>query len=199
MRLRLLNGDISRLAFRVDAIVTSSNASLSGNGNPAYWRFAGRQNVDGAIRAESAPGFSLATGQAILSVGQAISSPATGNLSARCSQVIHINSPEGAYGREAGSEQSKALLRSCYSNAISLADSLHSETVALPAIGCGVREWKASESGEALCDAISGVRLLLKRTKEVIVVCSEQSILRAFSAVAEKKLGKPASSMTWTL
>lgn len=198
MRLRLLSGDISRLAFRVDAIVTSSNAALTGNGNPAYWRFAGRQNVDGAIRAEC---LTLKTGQTTLSVGMAISSPATGNLSTRCSQIIHVNSPDGAYGREAGSEQSKALLRACYSNAISLADSLHSETVALPAIGCGVREWKASESAEAMIDALSSVRLLLKRTKEVIVVCSELSVLRAFSAVAEKKLGKAplAFPMTWTL
>ena len=46
-------GDI--LKERCAALVTSSNDSLVGNGQPSYWRFISRVNVDGAMRRLAGP------------------------------------------------------------------------------------------------------------------------------------------------
>ena len=35
------------------SIVTSANDSLVGNASPRYWRFAGRSNADGSVRARA--------------------------------------------------------------------------------------------------------------------------------------------------
>ena len=52
MRLVLRRGRLE--AQRAGALITSANDALSGNDQPAYWRFEHRHNVDGALRAVAA-------------------------------------------------------------------------------------------------------------------------------------------------
>ena len=103
MRLRLLRGaDISRLRC-ADALVTSANAGLVGNANPTFWRFKGRDNVDGAIHDAAGPELQAAcaalaseAGEGMpCKVGHAVVTPAFGRLHAAL--VIHAVAPDGAY------------------------------------------------------------------------------------------------------
>jgi O-acetyl-ADP-ribose deacetylase (regulator of RNase III) len=102
MRLRLLRGaDISSLRC-ADALVTSANAGLVGNANPRFWRFAGRNNVDGAMHRAAGPDLqaacavlAAAAGEATpCSVGHAVVTPAFGLHAAL---VVHAVAPDGAY------------------------------------------------------------------------------------------------------
>ena len=58
MRLVLRRGRLE--AQRAGALITSANDALSGNDQPAYWRFEHRHNVDGALRAAAGPALARA-------------------------------------------------------------------------------------------------------------------------------------------
>ena len=49
MRIAVTRGRLERQ--RASALITSANDALVGNLQPAYWRFQGRDSVDGAVRA----------------------------------------------------------------------------------------------------------------------------------------------------
>jgi O-acetyl-ADP-ribose deacetylase (regulator of RNase III) len=53
LRVTLKRGDI--LKTPTQALITSANDSLVGNGQPTYWRFVSRVNVDGALRKLAGP------------------------------------------------------------------------------------------------------------------------------------------------
>jgi len=102
MRLRLLRGaDVSALRC-ADALVTSANAGLVGNANPAFWRFAGRENVDGAIHRAAGPALRAACAalppadgvSTPCPVGHAVVTPA---FELHAAMVIHAVAPDGAY------------------------------------------------------------------------------------------------------
>ena len=125
MKIEVIEGDITQLA--VDAIVNAANPTLLGGGG-----------VDGAIHRaagpgllqecrelpESVPGVRCPTGEARLTGGHA--------LPARW--VIHTVGPvwHGGHQGEPG------LLAACYRNAMSLAAVHGVESIAFPAISCGV-------------------------------------------------------------
>lgn len=167
MRLRLLRcPDISALRC-VDALTTSANAALVGNANPNFWRFAGRENVDGAIHRAAGPelhaacaALPCAAGAATpCPVGQAVVTPAFGLHAAI---VIHAVAPDGAYavglqqwwGRRSWSGsagarhvyleearpagEARTLLATTYSSVLNAAEQQGVRSVAVPAIGCGV-------------------------------------------------------------
>lgn len=88
-----------------DALATSANVALVGNQNPNFWRFAGRRNADGAVRA--AGGAALHAACASLPVvegrytrcrtgGAVATSGAFGSLHAGL--VVHAVPPNGAFG-----------------------------------------------------------------------------------------------------
>ena len=177
-----MHGDLSRLKCKVDAVVTSSNSMLAGNANASYWRFSGRRNVDGALRELQ----SFAEVQTPLAPGEAVLTPATGALLSTARFVIHVNAPEGAYASDASLEERKSQLRACYSNSLRLAKG--GRSIAFPAIGCGVREWKPPVAAEAALDALAAqprVDLDL-----VLIVCLDHRVLAAFNSVFTKRLGQ---------
>ena len=118
-------GDITRLD--VDAIVNAANERLLGGGgvDGAIHRAAGPSLLE-ACRAipEVRPGVRCATGEARITPGF--------ELAAR--HVIHTVGPVwrgGGFGED-------DLLASCYRSSLSLAEEHGFETIAFPAISCGV-------------------------------------------------------------
>lgn len=142
MRIQVLQDDITTRA--VDAIVNAANSSLLGGGG-----------VDGAIHRAAGPellaacrelrGTDLPHG---LAVGAAVATPGF-RLVARW--VIHTVGPN----RHAG-QTNRALLVSCFSESLRVADSLGARSLAFPAVGGGVYGWQGRQVAEAAYDAVTG-------------------------------------------
>jgi O-acetyl-ADP-ribose deacetylase (regulator of RNase III) len=126
----------------VDAIVNAANGSLMGGGG-----------VDGAIHRAGGPSI-LAECKEIrrtiyphgLPTGEAVATTA-GDLPARW--VIHTVGP--VYARERGPA---ALLDSCHTESLRVADELGARTVAFPAISTGVYGYPIEEAAPVAVDAV---------------------------------------------
>jgi O-acetyl-ADP-ribose deacetylase (regulator of RNase III) len=163
----LVEGDIT--AQRVDAVVNAANASLLGGGG-----------VDGAIHRRGGPAI-LAACREIrrtrypdgLPTGMAVATTA-GELPARW--VIHTVGP--VYSR---SEDRSALLASCHTESLRVADEVGAATVAFPAISTGVYGYPLEEAAPV---AIGAVRAADTRVEEVRFVLFGADALAAFRAAA---------------
>jgi O-acetyl-ADP-ribose deacetylase (regulator of RNase III) len=131
-KIALYQGDITTLT--VDAVVNAANTSLLGGGG-----------VDGAIHRAAGPGLlaecrtvgGCPTGEARLTRGY--------NLP--CRYVIHTVGP--VYS---GRPSDRHLLRRCYETSLQLALDNHLETVAFPAISCGVFGYPMEAAAEIAVD-----------------------------------------------
>ncbi len=167
-RIVLLEGDIT--SQEVDAIVNAANSSLLGGGG-----------VDGAIHRRGGPAI-LAECKQIrstrypdgLPTGRAVVTTA-GDLAAR--RVIHTVGP--VYAR---SEDRSALLASCHTESLRVADELGAATVAFPAISTGVYGYPLDEAAPV---AITAVRGADTRVREVRFVLFGREAFEAF----ERALG----------
>jgi O-acetyl-ADP-ribose deacetylase len=138
-RIVLVEGDITEQT--VDAIVNAANATLLGGGG-----------VDGAIHRRGGPSIleacrrirstewpdGLPTGRAVATTG--------GDLPARW--VIHTVGP--VYARE---EDPAALLSSCHTESLRVADELGAASVAFPAISTGVYGYPIDEAARVAVEA----------------------------------------------
>ncbi|NJP91990.1 O-acetyl-ADP-ribose deacetylase [Nonomuraea sp. FMUSA5-5] len=140
MKLTLVQGDITRQ--RADAIVNAANSSLMGGGG-----------VDGAIHRRGGPEIleecrKLRAGQygKGLPTGRAVATTA-GRLPARW--VIHTVGP--VHSR---SEDRSALLASCYTESLRVADTLGAASVAFPAISTGIYGWPMDDAARIALEAV---------------------------------------------
>jgi O-acetyl-ADP-ribose deacetylase (regulator of RNase III) len=142
MAIRILQGDIT--ARGVDAVVNAANSTLLGGGG-----------VDGDIHRAAGPELLAACRELRaatlpngLPVGAAVATPGF-LLPARW--VIHTVGPN----RHAG-QTNRALLVSCFSESLRVADSLEAGSIAFPAVGGGLYGWHGRQVAEAAFDAVNG-------------------------------------------
>jgi O-acetyl-ADP-ribose deacetylase (regulator of RNase III) len=167
MDLRAVRGDITEAD--VDVIVNAANPGLLGGGG-----------VDGAIHRAAGPAV-LAECRAVaaqlpdrrLPRGQAVATTA-GRLPARW--VVHTAGPIWSASRD-----HSAVLRSCYSESLRVADGLGARSVAFPAISAGVYGWPIEDAAR---QAVAGVRAVpVDHVQEVRFVLFSDEALAAFEAV----------------
>jgi O-acetyl-ADP-ribose deacetylase (regulator of RNase III) len=166
MELRAVLGDITTVD--VDVVVNAANPGLLGGGG-----------VDGAIHRAGGPEI-LAECRAIASRladrrlprGQAVATTA-GRLPARW--VVHTAGPIWS-----ASTDRSAVLRSCYSSSLLLADGLGARSVAFPAISAGIYGWPIDDAAR---QAVAGVRAVsVEHVQQVVFVLLGDPALDAFLA-----------------
>ena len=162
-RITLVRGDITEQ--EVDAVVNAANSSLMGGGG-----------VDGAIHRRGGPEILEECKQVRsneypdgLPTGRAVATTA-GRLPARW--VIHTVGP--VYAK---SEDRSALLASCHTESLRIADELGARTVAFPAISTGVYGYPLEEAAAV---AIPAVRDADTKVEEVRFVLWDEDAQAAF-------------------
>ncbi|MBS0432376.1 MAG: O-acetyl-ADP-ribose deacetylase [Proteobacteria bacterium] len=156
--IEILRADITTL--RVDAIVNAANESLLGGGgvDGAIHRAAGPRLLD-ACRAipETRPGVRCPTGEARI----------TGGFDLHARFVIHTVGPVW----RGGEADEPALLAACHRNALALAREHGIDSLAFPAISCGVYGYPR-EAAAAIGLSVVAEAITLIRTPRRIVLCA---------------------------
>lgn len=152
-QIEAVRGDITTQV--VDAIVNAANGSLLGGGgvDGAIHRAAGPQLLEECRRLRRT------SHRGGLTVGDAV---ATGAGDLPCRWVIHTVGPNWHAG-----EQDPALLASCFTRSLQLAQGLEARSVALPAVSAGIYGWE----GETVAQiAVRAAREVTQRASTLEVV-----------------------------
>ena len=167
MKIDLIAGDI--VTQQVDAIVNAANHQLLGGGgvDGAIHRAGGTAILRECrrIRAERYPD-GLPTGQSVATTA--------GQLPARW--VIHTVGPTWAKTKD-----KSALLRSCYTTSLAVADELGATTIAFPLISSGVYRWPKED---AIRQALQALRSAETAVTTVTMVMFDETTLQLAQRVA---------------
>ncbi|WP_082579582.1 O-acetyl-ADP-ribose deacetylase [Arthrobacter sp. Soil736] len=142
MRIEIVQGDIT--GRHVDAIVNAANSSLMGGGgvDGAIHRAAGPELLEACRRLRSGE---LQDG---LAVGAAVATP---GFRLPATWVIHTVGPNRHVG-----QTDPALLASCFTESLRIAEGLGARSLAFPAVGAGVYGWDARQVAQVALDAVRG-------------------------------------------
>jgi len=171
--IEIIQADITTL--RVDAIVNAANESLLGGGgvDGAIHRAAGPRLLQ-ACRAipESQPGIRCPTGDARITPGF--------ELHARF--VIHTVGPVWR-GGDAGEPE---LLAACHRNTLALARIHGIDSIAFPAISCGIYGYPR-DAAAAIGLTVIADEITLTRTPRRVVLCAfDREMAREWREAAER-------------
>lgn len=167
MPIEVIQGDITRLA--VDAIVNAANEALAGGGG-----------VDGAIHRAAGPGLSrecraipfvrpyvrCPTGEARITAGH--------DLPAR--HVIHTVGPVWRGGDEGEAD----LLASCYRQSLLLAGRHAVDSIAFPAISCGVFGYPPAQAARVALAAVRAWLVQEARPQRIVLCCFDARMERHY-------------------
>ena len=168
MNLEITGGDITKL--EVDAIVNAANSALSGGGG-----------VDGAINRAAGPELVKASrklgpilaGEAVITEGFAL--PAK--------YVIHAVGPVW----QGGDSSEHDLLASCYERSLELANEHGVESIAFPAISCGVYRFPIEQAAKVAIDSVRGFCAEHEVCPvRVLLVCFDPKVKGAYERYFEK-------------
>ena len=167
MRIEVLQGDITRLSM--DAIVNAANEALAGGGG-----------VDGAIHRAAGPGLS-AECRAIPFVRPHVRCPTgeariTGGHDLPARYVIHTVGPVW----HGGGHDEPALLASCYRESLKLADAHGVDSIAFPAISCGVFGYPPERAARVAVDTIREWLPLHAQPQQVVLCCFDARMERLY-------------------
>ena len=155
--------EVNIVKLDVDAIVNAANTSLLGGGG-----------VDGAIHRAAGPDLleecrgigGCPTGSARITDGY--------RLPAR--KVIHTVGPVWNGGGRGEPE----LLASCYRESLELALANNLETLAFPAISCGVYHYPVEEASQVAVEEVSSFVERKPGLKRVLFVCFSEDVAVAY-------------------
>ncbi|WP_299677524.1 O-acetyl-ADP-ribose deacetylase [uncultured Dokdonia sp.] len=158
MKINYIQADITTVS--ADIIVNAANSSLLGG-----------SGVDGAIHRKGGSAIleacqKIRAKQGKCEVGEAVVTTA-GNLPA--TYVIHTVGPVW----NTGGKEKENLLQNCYQNAMELAITYRSETIAFPCISTGIYRFPKELAATIAIDTISKYKDQAI-VKEVIFVCFEK-------------------------
>ena len=173
MAIEILQTDITTLAL--DAIVNAANESLLGGGgvDGAIHRAAGPRLMD-ACRAlpQVRPHVRCPTGEARITPGF--------DLPARF--VIHTAGPIW----HGGDAHEPELLAACYRNCLAVARANDFESLAFPAISCGIYGYPR-DAAAAIALSVIAEEIALTRTPARIVLCAfDREMARHFRHAAKR-------------
>jgi O-acetyl-ADP-ribose deacetylase len=160
-RIVVRQADITTLS--VDAIVNAANTSLLGGGG-----------VDGAIHRAAGPELlaecralgGCPTGEARITKGY--------RLPAR--YVIHAVGPRYRDGKHG----EPALLAGCYRNSLTLAAAHGVQTIAFPAISCGIYGYPIPDAAAIAVETVRDVLTQERAIEQVLFACFGADVLAAF-------------------
>jgi len=162
--MQVLLGDITQL--KVDAIVNAANRQLAGGGgvDGAIHRAAGAEQLQAACRAIGG----CAPGQAVLTPGFQL--PAQ--------SIIHTVGPVW----QGGSQDEPRLLRSCYTEVMTLAVREGLRSIAFPAISCGIYGYPKAEAVAIAVDEVERCLETYLMIRQVIFVCFDAEMAALYQA-----------------
>lgn len=165
MAVRALQADLTTLDL--DAIVNAANSSLLGGGG-----------VDGAIHRAAGPG--------LLEECRKMGGCATGDCKATKGYLLPARWVFHAVGPvwEGGGRGEDGLLASCYRKALDLAGQMSLQTIAFPAISCGVYHFPIPRACAIAWKEIQKGLSRNPQLEKVILACFEDEVYEAYRRLA---------------
>jgi len=163
IEIEVIKGDITTL--EVDAIVNAANTSLLGGGgvDGAIHRKGGKKILEECVAIRNKQG-GCATGEAVFTTA--------GNLPAK--YVIHTVGPVW----QDGTKNEPELLKSCYQNALRIADELNVESIAFPSISTGIYKYPKQKAAEVAIEVAKSYQS--NTIKKIQFVCLDDENFKIY-------------------